>query len=230
MSIGTIFAYASSNPPAGALVLDGQTVLSSDYPDLYNWVKTNADNKTIRTITSAAYINEIEEYGFCGAFVISENNVKLPNYQNAFIMGSDSSNIGYVVPAGLPNITGLIDGVGRDNGTTVSGAFYTRNSTRGACYSTDYNYYGLTIDASLSNPIYGKSDTVQPPAIKTIWCIQAKKTNNYLGSTGCDCPDKNTIQGWIDDKIKNINTGTGLSIGTIFSHVSKNPPARCILT
>ena len=70
---------------------------------------------------------------------------------------------------------------------------------------------------------------MQPPAVNVNWCIQAKKTNNSSGGSGgtgsdCDCPDKDTITGWIEDAIQNINTG-GLSIGTIFSHVSSNPPA-----
>ena len=72
----------------------------------------------------------------------------------------------------------------------------------------------------------GSSNTVQPPAVNVNWCIQAKKTNNSSGGTGsdCNCPDEETIKGWIDDKIKTINSG-GLSIGTVFSHVSSNPPA-----
>ena len=74
----------------------------------------------------------------------------------------------------------------------------------------------------------GSSNTTQPPAVNVNWCIQAKKTNNSSGGSSgtgsdCDCPDEETIQGWIDEKIKNINPG-GLSIGTVFSHVSKTPP------
>ena len=88
------------------------------------------------------------------------------------LQGATSSQVpGETVDAGLPNIKGLVDGVGRDNGTTASGAFYTRNSTSGACSSTNYNYYGLTFDASRSNPIYKDDcDTVQPPAyLVNIW-------------------------------------------------------------
>jgi hypothetical protein len=78
--------------------------------------------------------------------------------------------------------------------------------------------------------LVGSSNTTQPPAVNVNWCIQAKKTNNSAGGTGsdCKCPTQETIQSWIDEKIKNINGG--LSIGTVFSHVSKNPPTRCILT
>ena len=85
----------------------------------------------------------------------------------------------------------------------------------------------VLFDASSYSSIYSNDcKTVQPPAITVNYCIQAKKTNNSSGGTGsdCNCPTQETIQGWIDDKIKNINPG-GLSIGTIFSHVSSKAPA-----
>jgi hypothetical protein len=80
--------------------------------------------------------------------------------------------------------------------------------------------------------LVGSSNTTQPPAVNVNWCIQAKKTNNSSGSSSgtgsdCDCPDKDTIKRWIDEKIKNINGG--LSIGTVFSHVSKTPPTGAVL-
>ena len=74
---------------------------------------------------------------------------------------------GTTVEAGLPNITGYINAGGLDGG--ASGAFYDNNTT---WYGHDG---GLRVpahgfNASRSNPIYGKSDTVQPPAyLVNIW-------------------------------------------------------------
>lgn len=39
------------------------------------------------------------------------------------------------------------------------------------------------LDASLSNPIYGNSDTVQPPSIVGLWCVKAYGTVTNVGST-----------------------------------------------
>jgi hypothetical protein len=133
----------------------------------------------------------MNQYKFCGAFVIDYNKktVKLPNYTNTFLMGGTKDNIGYSIPAALPNISGSFSGVGQAHAgstataATLSGAFYrintTNTPTEGVQIANDGgkrdDYFGF--DASLSNEIYGKSDTVQPPAIKTIWCIQHTSTN-----------------------------------------------------
>lgn len=75
---------------------------------------------------------------------------------------------GTEIAAGLPNIKGQISGARFD---THTGAFSTVVETGLPESGDDWNT-GLTIefDASKSNEIYGKSDTVQPPAIAvTMW-------------------------------------------------------------
>ena len=55
-------------------------------------------------------------------------------------------------------------GVDKEN-NMVTGAFYTNSNSSGG-WSNEYeSSYNLFFDASRSNPIYGNSDTVQPPAI-----------------------------------------------------------------
>ena len=41
----------------------------------------------------------------------------------------------------------------------------------------------MTIDASRSSAIYGKSSTVQPPSIVGLWCVKAYGTVTNVGST-----------------------------------------------
>lgn len=96
---------------------------------------------------------------------------------------SDTHPAGTKLEAGLPNITGtfiaaLRDGFNSDSKEEITGAFYENGTTTG-----EDNYNSITtnvgipsgkapfgFDASLSNPIYGASDTVQPPAYCTyIW-------------------------------------------------------------
>ena len=74
--------------------------------------------------------------------------------------------------AGLPNIIGAFRGL--DGVASIY-------AQEGAFYADDYDNYAITsrnteksyarktlLDASKSNPIYGASNTVQPPAIQLI--------------------------------------------------------------
>lgn len=99
---------------------------------------------------------------------------------NRVLQGTnDSSKVGTTIDAGLPNITGSIPvsplgWKGWNNyqngalSTTV-----TKVSGRDVYQVAQSNEWGDTIahiDASSSNPIYGSSDTVQPPAeLVFIW-------------------------------------------------------------
>jgi hypothetical protein len=76
---------------------------------------------------------------------------------------------GTTVSAGLPNITGDVYGNFTWNIPAPTGAFASAGSYRGATgdaiTTQKYNF-----DASRSNSIYGKSDTVQPPSyLVNIW-------------------------------------------------------------
>lgn len=75
---------------------------------------------------------------------------------------------GETVEAGLPNIVGRIGAIGKKN-AVYEGAFYYdgKGGTLSNEGEADYN---AGFDASKSNPIYGNSDTVQPPAyLVNIW-------------------------------------------------------------
>ena len=102
--------------------------------------------------------------------------------QDRALMGaSDTHPAGTTLEAGLPNITGkfvaaLRDGFNSYTKSRITGAFYDNGNTE-----NDTNYNGVDgssvgipsgiapfgFDASRSNPIYGASDTVQPPAYFT---------------------------------------------------------------
>lgn len=88
----------------------------------------------------------------------------------------DLQNLGMTVQAGLPNITGTSNGyctAGSSAGTDVSGCIYniTYQSPQGATNNNSWSAK-FGIDASLSNPIYGASDTVQEEAIQYPYYIQ----------------------------------------------------------
>lgn len=86
------------------------------------------------------------------------------------LWGADGNHdAGTEIEAGLPNINGKIGPI-HTSYKTASGAFSIgRVIVSGAQSGTGGNWYenalyAANFDASLSNAIYGSSDTVQPPA------------------------------------------------------------------
>ena len=88
------------------------------------------------------------------------------------LQGVSSSQVaGETVEAGLPNITGGPVIADNRSGVGNYGAFRITGITGGG-YNWDggTNYRNYYFNASWSNPIYGKSSTVQPPAyLVNIW-------------------------------------------------------------
>ena len=86
------------------------------------------------------------------------------------LMGADSSHgVGTTVDSGLPNITGAFggDNVSRDVNLYANGAFNSYSGYSGSFNAGSYTHNlsnGFKFNASWSNPIYGRSTIVQPPA------------------------------------------------------------------
>ena len=143
---GEIKWFAFNKAPNGYLICDGTQVSRTTYADLFKAIGTTfgkGDGSTTFT---------------------------LPNLINKFAQGS--TTVGTAIDAGLPNITGNIYNTPSiNNATSANGAFRVslgdgaRAGTTGKGYNTSFN-------ASLSNPIYGNSTTVQPPALTLLPCIK----------------------------------------------------------
>ena len=122
--------------------LEGAIVLISDYPKLYQVYK-NLYGQT--------------EDGY----------FKLPDCRNRVFWGA--IDYGYL-EAGLPNITGgniVLDDHAKQAGFTNNSALYDAGGFNyDATSSLSGGGWKLAFNASRSNSIYGKSSTVQPPAIK----------------------------------------------------------------
>jgi len=86
---------------------------------------------------------------------------------NRFLEGS--ATIGTFKEPGLPNIIGVINGV--YNG---SGAFKWLGIDGNKYASGTGNFGTDQFDASFSNPIYGKSNTVQPASYTVYYIIKIK--------------------------------------------------------
>lgn len=146
--VGSIVPYAANTPPGGWLVCDGAAVNREDYTELFAVINT--------------------KYGSGDG----SKTFNLPNFINKTFWGGSSS--GTVIAAGLPNIEGALSSYhsGVDTRTgAFSGSASTANSYVGGTTWSGYTI-NPSFDASKSNAIYGKSYTVQPPALQTLIIIK----------------------------------------------------------
>ncbi|WP_440441922.1 tail fiber protein [Phascolarctobacterium succinatutens] len=151
---GSIIAFAGNTLPDGYLLCDGSKVSRTTYKKLFDVIGTTygaGDGKTTFT---------------------------LPNLIDRFLEGSSAA--GSYREAGLPNIEAFYDdNIGYANADKAGwhGAVYLGNLAD-SNITTDRVSDGLEychtwkFDASKSNPVYGKSNTVQPAALSCKFCIK----------------------------------------------------------
>ena len=141
--VGTVIAFASNAGVYGYLLCNGGAVSRATYADLFARIGTT--------------------YGSGDG----STTFNLPNLTDRFIQGSGT--VGAVKSAGLPNIKGLVGNLAYAG----SGAFTNRTDSGngwgpGDMVANNRAYF----DASLSNSIYGNSNTVQPPALTMRYYIK----------------------------------------------------------
>lgn len=182
------FEYFSINPnvPLGSLPLIGGTYSRTLYKDLWDWVQTQT-----------GYLKTESEW----TILFNKNNGNVPFYSSGdgsttfrvpslkcwVKSGSSINEVGSYLEAGLPNITGNIDGLLND-GVTVSesvvdGAFllggrYTSGNGGGSYVP----YRKTSFNAARCSNIYGNSDTVQPPSIVGLWLVKAFSVISNVGN------------------------------------------------
>lgn len=101
----------------------------------------------------------------------------LPNTINRVMWGGNVA--GQYIEAGLPNVSGESVLVMKSLASSPTGVFsstYTDNKRYNINVIADGNagesWADIRFRASDSNPIYGNSDTVQPPSLTTRWYIK----------------------------------------------------------
>ena len=153
--LGAILPLAhNSTVPAGYLLCDGAAVSRTMYPDLFSVIGTT--------------------YGAGDG----STTFNLPDLTDKFIEGSLTA--GTVKQPGLPNITGRLGGSGLvDQTFELQGGALYQETTSWRMWSQSYedgsnNRQAFGFNASLSNPIYGASDTVQPPALTCRYIVKYK--------------------------------------------------------
>ena len=170
--IGEIFYSTTPMDNVNYHLLDG-TILdgnAEEYKQFYNYLLSIKPTYASLFITDEEYQTQLNDKGVCGKYVLDEVNktIRLPKI-TGFIEGTvDSSALGELVKAGLPNITGsiTIDDTSVQR-STASGAFSLRSGfSQGTGWDEDKPAAIFDFNASKSSSIYGNSTTVQPQSIK----------------------------------------------------------------
>ena len=160
---GSVIAFSGETIPDDWLLCNGAAIDRTEYANLFSVIGTKFGNGN------------------------GSNTFNLPNLAKRYIMGAeDESTLDTVVEAGLPNLSGQFFVRASGNWDTnlswadkdPTGPFYRQPNPQ-SCQNWDYNrgqwisaisYIGF--DASRASPIYGRSDTVQPPSILMYYIIK----------------------------------------------------------
>lgn len=230
-SVGELwFGIDPKSKPAGVVLYAGQTLERSLYADHWEYIQ---NKRTV--ISEEEWQAKVTSDGFC-PFYSTGNGTS--NYRMPLVEGvhpkfvAALQEVGEYTEAGLPNITGIQplrwnNTLGHAGSVPLggdgSGALYRTTDPLGVniTYSNSDSTAGkeitntLGFDASLSNTIYGNSDTVTPPSINII-------VGEYVVST--QSIYSNTTQN-ILDRLESLEGSTKLPIGIAIPYTGKDVPA-----
>lgn len=166
---GTDKTLSIENAPADAAVVGGYILdRTKDTPELVFYSKEETDAKIKELLAK----QREEDYAKIKFWVSND-----PTSPASFIGGtweriedctiwgaSDTHPAGTVLAAGLPNIYGNSSISTWSTNVAPSGPYYRSSALNATAYAFDGKTNTIYFDASRSNPIYGASDTVQPPS------------------------------------------------------------------
>lgn len=157
--IGACIFYLGTEIPDGFLLMNGASVAKADFDDLYDVIGDKFGN-------------------------VDSDHFNLPDTHHRFLEGTTNiAEVGSYISAGLPNIWGrglwTRGGGGTDSsGPEVysSGSVIVQKGGTSQTASIENVAPGdiiLEINASLSNQVYGASETVQPTGLYGLYLIRA---------------------------------------------------------
>ena len=153
----------------------GDYKISAQKTDHDNWLICNG-----RAVSRTTYADLFALIGTSCGKGDGSTTFNIPDFRNKTFWGANG-NLNSTLSAGLPNITGTFGNVYTYNNQVATTGCVTKNQSDGdksgphyVSNRTDGSKVNYTIDASKSSSIYGKSSTVQPPAICVNIFILAK--------------------------------------------------------
>lgn len=217
LPLGHLFAWPFQTPPDGAIQCNGATYNRSLYKDFFayatekGWVKTESEWQSIASANG----------GFCPYYSTGDGSTtfRTPKFAPFMQVAIASANVGTYHRAGLPNIKGDLP-VGENSSVVnikISGAFYQDGTETNPGIQSDNDNRQAHFDASRSNPIYGRSSTVQPESNEWMICVVVMGMATNIGSA--DVADVMQavaqVQNQVNTTVKTINNQKPNSSGNI---------------
>lgn len=182
LPVGSYMLWSGKNTPEYFIEPSGQELLRSSYPELWQFAQ---DNDLVGTLFGEGD----------GSTTFTVTDIR----GNFISIANSNDKVGKFTQAGLPNITGQIGGLSYDYTASkegMKGCFYWGTTVVSGAGKGDSDRYGY-FDASRSNSIYGKSNTVTPAnwGLKIILKAlptppsNAVPTGTILDYTGLVAPD-----------------------------------------
>lgn len=156
----------------------------------------NANGHIFYDIAGKEVVDDwFDTYGIADFYGVDKENERifLPRNNKFFQFTTDTTKVNDMVEAGLPNIEGTMSGDISEGSAT--GALKITNAYNGSMWAGSVPVTRMrnwSFDASLSSPIYGKSDTVQPPSsLKLLYYVVG---NTNVQSAATDIVDVTTTE------------------------------------
>ena len=224
LPVGFEYFTINKNIRTGSLPLLGGLYSRELYADLWSWVQEQPGYLISETEWQAKFQANNGNVPFYSSGDGS-TTFRVPSLKCWVKSGSEITEVGSYLEAGLPNITGNILMItGTKNVTNESnGAFKTTQAPTIGLEARNDGAYAYqrneNFDASLSNAIYGKSTTVQPESIVGLYCVIAFSTISNTGNLDVQTLYNKVIE--LEDKLENSDA---TPIGTILALLDDEVP------
>jgi len=199
-NIGEIITSPLPLTDDGVHLLDGTLLFYGVYKEFIDYIADlYAENPDANYWTTESdWQDSVTRYGVCGKFVYDSVNktVRLPKVTGIIEGTADLTVLGNLIEAGLPSINHTHNYTCHQN---LNGG-YTAQYASG-CFSE------MTRTSSVNsavNPIYGKSNTVQPQTIKVLYYIVVATTSKTEIQSDLD-EITTDLNGKADVDLSNIN-------------------------
>ena len=187
LPVGFEYFTINKNIRLGSLPLLGGTYSRTAYADLWSWVQEQPGYLISETEWQEKFQANNGNVPFYSSGDGS-TTFRVPSLK-CWVKGANGiEEVGSYLEAGLPNITGSFghnspNGDPKINLASLTGAFkLSSNLGNAVTHDGATGKYAYELDASLSNPIYGKSNTVQPESIVGLYCVIAFGTVTNTGN------------------------------------------------
>ena len=201
--LGFHYLHPYGTVPADSIICNGATYSRALYKDFFDyittqgWVKTEAEWQEIAT----------RDNGFCPFYSSGDGstNFRTPKFAPYQQIAMEVATATAYHQAGLPNITGTFTEHGNTAEMKCTGAFTGEerieiNSNSGGASDGGR----VTMDASLSSSLYGRSTTVQPESHEWVVCVVAYGIATNVGSVDIQnvMSAVNAVQARVEDKLE----------------------------